>query len=518
MVELLESDPSARVMEAGCGEGSFIDAMLSAGFRNVVGFDLDAANIATCAARFPQVDLRQGDFLDTPHDDLFDAALGNPPYVQWNNIGPETRAILARPFWKPYVSGEWDLLYAFILWEVEKVRDGGEVCLIVPYNWFAATHAGSLRRYLATHGTFLSIASFGEFTPFGDAAPNTIIFHYLKGTPDATRSVRVVELTDRRADVPTLLAAWQREMAVMPTTGSYERQHGGWRAFTQAQFPADGLWYLAAPSEEAVVGDLERVCNFTLADVARVGVGVVSGCDKAFRLTDAEAAALPSAERSIVTPFVKAETCRPYRASDHALYIFPNRVSDEATLAHDFPTVYAHLTGFRADLEGRYLSASRRWFDWATPRNLNLFEGATNGIVFVPNIDRSPVGRYTYSPEQAYGSGDVLGIAPSPESGIDARFLTAWLNSPAVNAWYRIKGNRTGHRIRYTQSYVEQIPIRVPDMTNAPDRSDHARICLAVSRRVATTDPEVVAETEHEIGDCLARLCARPIISARLAA
>lgn len=482
MLDLLESPPGTEVMESGAGRGAFVEVLLSAGYP-VTAYEYDPENVAHLQATYPAARVVPGDFLTSAGDERFRAALGNPPYVHWNNIGDDTRTILrGDPFWAHYVSGEWDLLYAFIIWQVEKLEQGGELCLIVPVNWFLSTHAASLRRYLAAHGTFREIASFGEFSPFADAAPNTIIFRYVKETPDPAHLIRVLELTASRAEVPALLAAWRAELQRFHGTARYEVVHDGWRAFTRPQFPGDGLWYLASPSEEEALVDLETACLGTqLSDVANVGVGVVSGYDEAYRLSEEEYAALPQAERDLVHPFVRAANCRRWRVDGSAHYIFPEHVDEEAKLRRRYPTLAHHLDRHRDRLGQRYISARRRWWQWATVRNLPLFETNRSGPkIFVPGIDRALRARYSLYRGDAMALGDVLTIVPRPETRENARFWLAWLNSAAINAWYRAKGNRTGHRVRFTQSYVERIPVLRLDWNNPDEVAIHDQVLRRV--------------------------------------
>lgn len=478
MLDLVSPGPASRVMEAGAGQGAFIGALLAGGYHGATAFEFDPDSVAYLKAAFPSIRVVAGDFLASQADELFDLAIGNPPYVQWNNINPTTRAILAEgEFWKPYVSGEWDLLYAFIIWQIEKLRDGGELCLIVPTNWFASTHAASLRRYLASNGTFLDVISFGEFSPFADAAPNAIIFRYKKGAPDRDRLMRVIELTARRAEVSELLKEWRAELSRFDWNTSYEAYHDTWRAFTQRQFDGAGFWYLAAPSEESAFAELESSATTTLGEIANVGVGVVSGYNEAYRLDDVQLAAIPEAERALVHPFIKAINCQRWRVAGGAAYIFPESVPNEHEFRASYPILFAHLSFFRERLDERYMSANRAWYKWATVRNLPLFAANRDRAkLFVPCIDRNPRARYSYYAGDAMAAGDALVVVPRSDTSEDARFILAWLNSTIVDTWYRTKGNRIGHRLRYTPSYVERVPFRRIDFGNPTEVASHDEI------------------------------------------
>ncbi len=44
----LPNDPDARLLDAGCGEGSFLSYLQERGYRNLAGFDLSEENVAIC--------------------------------------------------------------------------------------------------------------------------------------------------------------------------------------------------------------------------------------------------------------------------------------------------------------------------------------------------------------------------------------------------------------------------------------------------------------------------------------
>ena len=128
MVGLASVPRSSRVLDSGCGEGAFINSLLKAEYSDVTAYDIDENNCTHCSLRYgKQATIIRSDYLETPRDDLYDLIIGNPPYVQWNNINPEIRKKLREdPFWSQHSNGEWDLLYAFIVWSVEKLRKGGD--------------------------------------------------------------------------------------------------------------------------------------------------------------------------------------------------------------------------------------------------------------------------------------------------------------------------------------------------------------------------------------------------------
>jgi pantothenate kinase len=123
------------------------------------------------------------------------------------------------------------------------------------------------------------------------------------------------------------------------------------------------------------------------------------------------------------------------------------------------PFIYNKLTQNKESLLKRYINTNKKWWEWATIRNLEIFTKNINKPkIFVPVMDRSLKSRYSFTDKKVFGSGDVLIITNRESKNIDLKFLLAWLNSRSISLWYSIKGSKSGHRIKYTQSYVSNIP------------------------------------------------------------
>lgn len=508
----MASPTASRVLEPSCGPGVFLEALAARGYEDITGIDIDPDNVAAAAARMaghPGVRVRLGDFLATDPADTYDLIIGNPPYVHWNRLDPRIRERVRRdPFWTPLVNGEWDLLYLFIAWAVRLLRDGGECIFIVPYNWFTATYAASLRRYLTEQGQFVRILHFGEFKLFADAYPNCVIVQYRKGHLNPAPPIWVGDFSGRRGGVEACLAPLQERLPTRhEADATYDVVDGEWRFFTMPQLDAQEIWYLAGPEARRRAEEVERGCaGGVLGDIADVGVGLVSGCDAAFALTRADMEALPEAERAQCIQCVKAAHCRRYTIAGSAPFLFPT-AADDAALAAQSPVTHAHLARHRSALEARYLAKRTKWYEWATVRNLALFARVRDaGKIFIPSIDRAPRPRFGYTEAPVLGAGDVVCIAPRADTREDVRYLLAWLNSAAVADWYVVKGSRTGQRARYTQSYLARVPTPAIDWSDPSEVASHTAIVEHVRRRIVATDTAAQHDLERAIDHAFARL------------
>ncbi len=110
--------------------------------------------------------------------------------------------------------------------------------------------------------------------------------------------------------------------------------------------------------------------------------------------------------------------------------------------------------------------------------------------------------------EPYYGSGDVLVITKKkyPKLKESLKYICAWLNSGKLNTWYKLKGTKRGHRTSYTQTRVEEMPIRLIDWENSEE--------LRIYQDIIKIFDKILAYNEYneELDDQLDKLITSLII------
>src|SRR5262249_1574283 len=141
-----------RVLDPACGDGVFL---ARAALRGARGFGVGIAPRAGAMARsHTTADVEVADFLTlAPPAVLFDAVIGNPPYVRQEVVGAAKGRIAARVAadWPdgPAVvwSGRADLAAAFVARALRFVRPGGRVAFVVSAAPFEGGLHGVLRGF-----------------------------------------------------------------------------------------------------------------------------------------------------------------------------------------------------------------------------------------------------------------------------------------------------------------------------------------------------------------------------------
>lgn len=167
LAEFAVRRPTDTVLEPSCGEGEFIEAA----FRRLTGLGLDAVSAsdlivgcelheATARAAssrlasegiYPKIIC--GDFFEQEPTCSFDAVLGNPPYIRFQEFTGAERAKAMEDALKAGVNvGAQSSAWApFVVHASLFLRDGGRLAFVLPAELLSTNYAAPIRRYLLDH-------------------------------------------------------------------------------------------------------------------------------------------------------------------------------------------------------------------------------------------------------------------------------------------------------------------------------------------------------------------------------
>lgn len=150
--------PGERVLEPSFGEGVFLSAARQrladlGGTGQVVGVDINQEAWANAKVAFPHFELVLEDFFKIAPGTLglFDAVIGNPPFIRYHYFTGETRAralalAAARGVKVPALASAWA---PFIVQAVSHLAPGGRLGMVAPYEVTYANYALPVIAYLA---------------------------------------------------------------------------------------------------------------------------------------------------------------------------------------------------------------------------------------------------------------------------------------------------------------------------------------------------------------------------------
>ena len=293
-------DASDRVLDPSFGGGVFLDAAIARVqalggdvAEAVHGVELDPdthrAAVARLSPTLPADNLTQCDFFAVEPNEprRFEAVVGNPPFVRFQTFAgaARTRAmrrVEAQGVRLPLLASSWA---AFVVHSVAMLDDSGRLAMVLPMEMWHASYGAPIVRFLRERFASLGVITFRRRL-FPDIAQDTVLL-LADGLGGGPASIRWRDL-----DGPEALADVDPEAAYLPRSrkldaGDADALADGSRRLVE-QFvpkPARDLYReLVASGAGGAGGGVRR-----LGDLARVGIGYVSGNNDFFHLSAAEA-------------------------------------------------------------------------------------------------------------------------------------------------------------------------------------------------------------------------------------
>jgi len=384
--------------------------------------------------------------------------IGNPPYAHFNQLSKET----AEKVRKIIGTSEGDIYYAFIIQSITLLQEGGEMIYIVPYHFFYNTYAKVVREHIIKNGKIEIIIDLDEVRLFKNASPETIIFRFRKGVFNLdNEKIKILKLKAKS------LTPYDTMVSAIKTL--YKRESNEvWDYKEIKHFTTSTSWATHWSSISLQVNKLPAV---ELSKIAKVGVGPVSGFDKAFFVSEDELSVLEDNEKALVKKFIKAKNCKRYVTKGHHYYILIADEIEEHELRYKYPNIYFKLLRYKDTLSNRYMANNKAWFYWQGLRNYTfLLENLNRKRIYVPALDRRPYNRFSLGGEYTLPASDVIFIQPYKDD--DIFFLLGYLNSSFFRDYYLSHGGRRGGRIAFTQRILNAIKIPLLDYSIKKKISD----------------------------------------------
>ncbi len=459
--------------------------------NSLIGPDYFSGRMFPAAEEMKRVnpfDWKQG-FPDAIKAGGFDCVIGNPPYIriqtmkEWAPLEVE----IYKELFKAGATGSYDIYVVFIEQGLNLLNPNGQLGLICPHKFFNSQYGEPVRAIIAKGKHLSHVVQFGDQQVFDGATTYTCLL-FLSKSPSA--QCRVLKIAD--------LAAWRASGA--GTEGAVKAKH-----VTASE------WNFAIGDGAALFERLAKM-PLRLGDVAsRIYQGPITSADTVYLFKEFE----PS--RKGTTPVASAELGEPvliesailkrvvrsgsvgrYSATSTALVLFPYEVNEcEARLFSPeemkeyFPLAWRYLNRNRdllaAREKGKFKDA--QWYRFGRTQNLGMWEQPKLMIPYMITelaayLDREDNFYFINVTTGGYGI-TTNGKARSLE------YLCGLLNSRLLDFYLKqVTTTFHGGYFAANKQFVELLPIRPIDFTNAKDKAAHDRMVklvesmLALSRQV----------------------------------
>ncbi|EGV28613.1 Eco57I restriction endonuclease [Thiorhodococcus drewsii AZ1] len=301
---------------------------------------------------FPQVFAQGG----------FDIAIGNPPYVRQEVLGP-IKPYLAQRYASYH--GVADLYVYFYERGLELLAPQGKLSFIVTNKWLRAGYGEPLRRHFAERAQLEEILDFGHAPIFEDADtfPCIIVAHRkpLEPAPEPA--------TVQVCPVP-------RDRSTELSLDTYVHEHG--YPVPWSRYDAEP-WSLEPPEVDGLMGKL-RERGVPLSEIlgAKPMYGIKTGLNEAFLIDDAARAELIRQDpgcADIIKPYLRGQDIKRWTSDWQGLWMIVLKSSQtfawpwhdagenaEAVFAQTYPSLHAHMKTFEERLRRRQ-DKGRYWWE-----------------------------------------------------------------------------------------------------------------------------------------------------------
>lgn len=163
-------DPGHAVLEPSCGEAVFLHEIGRRGSHTgpLVGVEIhpDSAAAAEHSLRAAGIGatIRAADFFGHNEFGRYDAVVGNPPYVRYQDFAGESRARAREAALRAGVTlsnlaSSWA---AFTVHSALHLRTGGRLGLVLPAELLSVNYAAGVRQFLMDHFASVGLVLFDE--------------------------------------------------------------------------------------------------------------------------------------------------------------------------------------------------------------------------------------------------------------------------------------------------------------------------------------------------------------------
>jgi type I restriction-modification system DNA methylase subunit len=416
----------------------------------------------------------------------FDAIVGNPPYVRIQNIVKFSAEEIK--FFQSAISGytvaeaeTFDKYYLFIQRAISLLNENGVLGYIIPHKFFIVKGGKALRAFITSHASIFKIIHFGVTQVFPNRSTYTAILILDKKKREQISFKRI------------------RRIAVELTAGSITYDSYNSEVYTEQPW-----LFVSKPSQE-VFDKAKNPNTIPLRSIAEIAVGLQTSADKIYIFKpDGETETTYRFKYKNTTYEIEKTICKPclYDLSfglfdtvkPNAQIIFPYTIqADKADVfsedffQENFPLTWTYLNNFKAELSKRSINGSKepKWYQFGRSQSLTRFHDTKKLIWSVLSTKSGYVFDEKNLQFTGGGNGPYYSLFTSSEYSL--YYILGILSHPIFEAMVKSGASEfRGAYYSHGKQFIENLPIRIIDFTNAAETKLHNEIVKTVKNLITT--------------------------------
>ena len=399
--------------------------------QNLYGFDID--DIATKILIIDLYDLSKGsicsnvfnvDFLLYENKQKYDIFIGNPPYVGKKYIDKAYAEHLKVRYSEVY-SDKGDLSYCFFKKALEDLNNGGKLTFITSRYFLESPSGGDLRKVLKDLCTIDKIIDFYGVRPFKNIGIDPVIL-FITNYKNQNSEIQIMK--------PITVKGKNKSEFY---NSIFLKSGNKYNSFLiNKDKLSDKGWILIDEKQRNIINKIEQKCFTHLSNICNSYQGVITGCDKAFVLSN-DIALRENIEVNLIKPWIKSSYIEKNSVSREDSYII---YSDLIHNPEEYPNAIAHI-GAKVEklLKRRECERGiRKWYELQWGRDQNIFEAEKIVFPFKASSNRFALDKGSYF------SADVYALKLKEDVPFTYEFLLYLLNSKIYEFYFKTFAKKLG--------------------------------------------------------------------------
>ncbi|MDR7857138.1 Eco57I restriction-modification methylase domain-containing protein [Tissierella sp.] len=420
----------------------------------------------------------------------YDYVIGNPPYIGHKQLDLQYKEWLLKEYGDVF-KDKSDISFCFFK-RINEILTPDGICGIITSRYFMESPTGrQLRSYLQGNVHFIEILDFYGAEVFKGIGVATAIYIFKNSKfENNDNEILVHKLLDDGYRLDN-----SQSLGEIIKKNIFER-------FKISQSSLDiNRWVIISNDSLNIYIKIQRKTKYRLGDIAKSFQGVITGCDKAFILTQ-DMMIESNIEKNLLKKWVKNKNVRRYQIVDTDLYLI---YSDLIQGENDYPYSIGFIRNYRQRLENRRecKNGIRKWYELQWGREMELFEQPK--ILFPYKAGSN---RFALDYNNVYCSADVYSIIIKNEyrDKLSLEYLVGLLNSSIYEFYFKLYAKKIGKGMYdyYPNSVLDMMIITEDIIDDIEARVRQIMELLVIVDKDKETIDEKINILEREIDEIIA--------------
>ncbi|MDB0439214.1 Eco57I restriction-modification methylase domain-containing protein [Clostridioides difficile] len=359
----------------------------------------------------------------------FDYIVGNPPYIGHKKLEKKYKKFLLEKYSEVY-KDKADLYFCFYKKIIDILKSGGTGSVITPRYFLESLSGKDLRDYIKSNVNIREIVDFLGANIFKNIGVSSCILTFNKKKLNDT-PIDIFRIKNEDVSINKF-----ETLEELLNSSKFEY-------FNINQKLLSDEWIIVNKDNESFYNKIQEKCKYSLEDIAVSFQGIITGCDKAFILSEGDSK-LNLVDEKLLKDWIKSKNINKYvvEKSEYKL-IYSNDIDDEVKNKKILDEI---IGVYKTKLENRRecKSGIRKWYELQWGREKLFFERKK---IMYPY--KSKENRFAIDYNNNFSSADVYSFFIKDEylDKFSYEYLVGVLNSSVYDKYFKITAKKMSKNI-----------------------------------------------------------------------